>query len=385
MKISEIVKKILLGLVVCLSCFTVCSLEAQALTLEFDSTKKEVIVAGVPETNSTYNYSVNGYLKFGDERVESFCYGTASIGYDIPEAQAYIFTYADKEFILPGSGTYVMTAWIETRDAATWDDLGKSDWTTLEFYYQKDDESTNWGPGLPETMVEDWEIANLEGTNKNMVVSGGSESYPYTWTINGADVYSVPAEDVNIDLQILSMDARFDGNISGDEITSIKIDIAHSGDFGFTAKLDYSLGAEHAGRYANLFYALPTGNYEFIQSCQIDENGVATFHLNHASSYYIVIRDEAYTGETIVEPAPEQEVSEPSASEAIQESETETEEITESPAPSDDEAEESSDSQEGVNEGNNQSVNMWVVIVIVIIVLVIAGIIVVVLVKRKAK
>ena len=383
MKLVANVKRIILGILMCLCCFALCSLEAQALTLEFDSTKKEIIVAGVPETDGTYNYSVNGYLKFGDERVESFCYGTASIGYDIPEAQAYIFTYADKEFILPGSGTYVMTAWIETRDAATWDDLGKSDWTTLEFYYQKDDESTNWGPGLPETMVEDWEIANLEGTNKNMVVSGGSESYPYTWTINGADVYSVPAEDVNIDLQILSMDARFDGNIPGDEITNIKIDIAHSGDFGFTAKLDYSLGAEHAGRYANLFYVLPTGNYEFIQSCQIDENGVATFRLNHASSYYIVIRDEAYAGETIVEPVPEPEpeISEPTVSESEQDVTMDT--GTESLAPSEETEEESSDSQEGVNEGNIQSINMWIIIVIALMVLAMAAVIIVVLVKRK--
>lgn len=383
MKLVANVKRIILGFLMCLCCFALCSLEAQALTLEFDSTKKEIIVAGVPETDGTYNYSVNGYLKFGDERVESFCYGTASIGYDIPEAQAYIFTYADKEFILPGSGTYVMTAWIETRDAATWDDLGKSDWTTLEFYYQKDDESTNWGPGLPETMVEDWEIANLEGTNKNMVVSGGSESYPYTWTINGADVYSVPAEDVNIDLQILSMDARFDGNIPGDEITNIKIDIAHSGDFGFTAKLDYSLGAEHAGRYANLFYVLPTGNYEFIQSCQIDENGVATFRLNHASSYYIVIRDEAYAGETIVEPVPEPEpeISEPTVSESEQDFTMDT--GTESLAPSEETEEESSDSQEGVNEGNIQSINMWIIIVIALMVLAMAAVIIVILVKRK--
>lgn len=383
MKLVANVKRIILGFLMCLCCFALCSLEAQALTLEFDSTKKEIIVAGVPETDGTYNYSVNGYLKFGDERVESFCYGTASIGYDIPEAQAYIFTYADKEFILPGSGTYVMTAWIETRDAATWDDLGKSDWTTLEFYYQKDDESTNWGPGLPETMVEDWEIANLEGTNKSMVVSGGSESYPYTWTINGADVYSVPAEDVNIDLQILSMDARFDGNIPGDEITNIKIDIAHSGDFGFTAKLDYSLGAEHAGRYANLFYVLPTGNYEFIQSCQIDENGVATFRLNHASSYYIVIRDEAYAGETIVEPVPEPEpeISEPTVSESEQDFTMDT--GTESLAPSEETEEESSDSQEGVNEGNIQSINMWIIIVIALMVLAMAAVIIVILVKRK--
>ncbi len=289
-------------------CMAVCRLDVNALTLDFDKTTQEVIVAGVPETDENYNYSVNGYLKYGDERVESFCYGTASIGYDIPEAQAYVFSYADIEFILPCSGTYVMTAWIETRDAKTWEDLGKSQKTSLEFYYQKADESTNWGPGLPETMVEDWEIADLQGKNKDMVVSGGSEEYPYTWTIHGEDIYNVPPEDQDVNLEILSMDARFDayipGSEEGTEPVSIRLDIAHSGDFGFHAKLDYTLGVLYAGRYANLFYVLEPGKYEFVQSCQIDANGVATFMLNHASSYFVVIQDDAYTGEAIVEPTP---------------------------------------------------------------------------------
>lgn len=298
------VTRMMFGIVLCLVCFVVCRMDAKALTLEFDETNQEIIVSGVPATDDKYNYSVNGYLKYGDERIESFCYGTAAIGYDIPDAQAYIFSYSDKEFLLPCSGTYVMTAWIETREVSTWADLGKSERTTLEFYYKKSDESTNWGPGLPETMIEDWEIAELQGKNKDMVVSGGNEEYPYTWTINGEDIYAVPGEDEKVDLQILSMDARFDAYIPGNEITNIQLDIAHSGDFGFTARLDYTLGAQHAGRYANLFYVLGPGKYEFVQSCQIDANGVATFLLNHASSYFVVIRDEAYTGEAIVEPTP---------------------------------------------------------------------------------
>ena len=51
--------------------------------------------------------------------------------------------------------------------------------------------------------IETWEIANLQGKSEDMVVSGGNETYPYTWTINGIDIYSVPAEDVNVDLDLL--------------------------------------------------------------------------------------------------------------------------------------------------------------------------------------
>ncbi len=381
--------KILFGIIVCLICCVVCRLDAKALTLEFDATSQEVIISGVPATDDKYNYSVNGYLKFGDERVESFCYGTASIGYDIPEAQAYVFSYADKEFILPGSGTYVMTAWIETREISTWADLGKSERTSLEFYYQKKDESTNWGPGLPETMVEDWEIRDLQGKNKDMVVSGGSEEYPYTWTINGEDIYDVPAEDEKVNLEILSMDARFDAYIPGNEITNIKLDIAHSGDFGFTAKLDYSLGVEHAGRYANLFYVVEPGKYEFVQSCQIDVNGVATFLLNHASSYFVVIRDEAYTGEAIVEAMPEPEetpMSEASLESSLELAETQAVE-------SDETATESVDTDNGqtVTTGSTEStsddgdIGIWGIVVIVAIIIVIVGAVYILSKKKKLK
>ena len=297
-------KKIVLGAMLCVICFIANSMQAEALSLSFDKETQEIIVAGVPATDNTYNYSVNGNLYYGDTLVESFCYGTASVWYDIPDAQAYIFSYDDIEFILPASGTYKMNAWIETRDLATWTDLGKSQKTSLTFYYQKKDESTNWGPGLPETMVEDWEIAELEGKDKDMVVSGGTEENPYTWTIHGTDITSVPPEEENVNLEIKTMDARFEG-MPGQETTSIKLDIAHNGSFGFTARLDLTLHPIHAGKYANLFYIIEPGKYEYVQSCIIDANGVATFYLDHASSYMVVISDKEYTGETIIEPVAE--------------------------------------------------------------------------------
>ena len=82
----------------------------------------------------------------------------------------------------------------------------------------------------------------------------------------------MPGEGEKVNLQINSMDARFEGYIPGEEIVNIQIDIAHNGDFGFTAKLDYTLGTFYAGRYANLFYIVEPGKYEFVQSCLIDAN-----------------------------------------------------------------------------------------------------------------
>lgn len=397
-RLIPVVMKAVLGVTLCIICFAAGRLDVNALTLEFDSDTQEIIVAGVPETNAQYNYSVNGHLYFGDERIESFCYGTAAIWYDIPNAQAYIFSYSDKEFLLPCSGTYVMTAWIETRDAVTWEDLGKSDKTSISFYYQKKDESTNWGPGLPETMVEDWEIIDLKGKDKNMVVSGGTEPYLYTWTINGTDIYNDPGEGEHVNLEILSMDARFDGYIPGNEITSIKLDIAHSGDFGFTAQLDYTLGAEHAGRYANLFYILEPGKYEFVQSCLIGANGVATFSLNHASSYFVVIREDAYTGEAVVVPAPEPEpVPVPEAEPEImpettvesnaqtdgETGENEDEAISETESVSD--AEENGKAEESISGSDNDSSGIGWIVGIAAAILAFAGVLMMCLVKKSKR
>lgn len=299
------ISRIISTAVVCLLCCVICRLDVQALTIEYDEEKQEIIISGVPESNQDYFYNMYGNLKYKGERVESFCYGMPGAPYDIPSKQAYIFTYEDHEFIMPGSGTYVITAWIETIDCSTGEDLGRSQQTALEFEYIKKDPSTDFGPGLPPTMIEDWELENLQGTKKEMVVTEGQPTdHPYTWTINGADVYNVPGEGEKVNLQINSMDARFEGYIPGEEIVNIQIDIAHNGDFGFTAKLDYTLGTFYAGRYANLFYIVEPGKYEFVQSCLIDANGVATFYLNHASSYIVVVRDEEYTGEAIVEPTP---------------------------------------------------------------------------------
>ena len=307
MKISKPVKamRVMCGLVLCLICCIVCRLDAKALTIDYDETKQEIIISGVPETNNDYFYSMYGNLKYKGELVGSFCYGMPGAPYDIPSEQAYIFTYEDIEFTMPGSGTYVITAWIETIECKTGNDLGKSQKTALEFVYNKKDPSTDWGPGLPPTMIEDWELKEINGKDKNLVANEGvGTDHPYTWTINGADVYNLPADGEKVNLQINAMDARFDAYIPGEEIVNIQMDIAHNGDFGFTAKLDYMLGAQYAGKYANLFYIVEPGKYEFVQSCQIDANGMATFHLNHASSYIVVIRDAEYTGEAIVVPTP---------------------------------------------------------------------------------
>lgn len=62
----------------------------------------------------------------------------------------------------------------------------------------------------------------------------------------------------------------------GDTIAS-KFSIDHTGDFGFTAILDYFLETEYAGKYANLFYVIGDGTFEFMEGVLVDEKGFVSY------------------------------------------------------------------------------------------------------------
>lgn len=167
------------------------------LTLEFEETDQSVIVAGVPAYDSTgaTRYEIQGNLKYGDEKVESFTYAPEVMPYHIPEKQAYIFNWADAEFLLPCSGEYVFTAWVVARDANNgFAKIGTSPAVSITFTYIKADESTNWGPGLPNTTVEAYDIGEIQGKDQTIVI----EEEGYTWTIAGTDVEVVPEENISL-------------------------------------------------------------------------------------------------------------------------------------------------------------------------------------------
>ncbi len=84
---------------------------------------------------------------------------------------AYIFNWSDAEFLLPASGEYVFTAWVLARDATNgFAEIGTSPAVSITFNYIKADESTNWGPGLPNTTVEVYDLGQIQGKDKTIVV-----------------------------------------------------------------------------------------------------------------------------------------------------------------------------------------------------------------------
>lgn len=290
------------------------SMDAQAvsypnLTLEFEETDQSVIVAGVPAYDSTgaTRYEIHGNLKYGDETVESFTYAPEVMPYHIPEKKAYIFNWADAEFLLPCSGEYVFTAWVVARDANNgFAKIGTSPAVSITFTYIKADESTNWGPGLPNTTVEAYDLGEIQGKDQSIVI----EEEGYTWTIAGTDIEVVPEE--NISLLISANPENLDSERVEEffgETLAAKFAIDYSGEFGFKAILDYVLGAEHAGKYANLFYANSDGTFEFMEGVTVDESGIASFSFLHASDYVIAVTDEPYTGQEL-NPKEEESVAE---------------------------------------------------------------------------
>lgn len=315
-KISKTLCLQLLSLFILLSGFLCMKIDSHAVTLptislDFDPTDQSVILAGCPayDSTGTVQYELNGYLNYNDERIETFCYAPSVAPYHVPEAQAYIFNWTDTEFILPCSGEYQFTAYMKALyfapDGTAASETGPKQ--TITITLNKKDESDNWGPGLPNTTVETYDLEQIKGKDKSILI----EEDGYTWTINGMDIESIPEKNLplaitknpeNLDTQSVSL---FFGNTVASTFS-----IEYSGDFGFISILDYYLGPEYAGKYANLFYVKNDGTFEFMEGILVDEAGFASYTFTHASDYIIAVTDVEYTGQDL-NPKPEEPVAEP--------------------------------------------------------------------------
>lgn len=379
----------LLSFVIVLAGFLGTKIEAHAVTLPnfsltFDGTDQSVILAGCPayDPTGTVQFELNGYLNYQDERVETFCYAPSVYPHHIPEAQAYIFNWADIEFILPCSGEYQFTAYVKAHyfaaDGTAVTETGPKQ--TITITLTKKDESTNWGPGLPNTTVETYDLEQIQGKDKNITI----EEDGYTWTINGKDIETIPEQ--NLSLAITknpdTLDSQSVSVFFGNTVAS-KFSIEHSGDFGFISILDYYIGPEYAGKHANLFYAKSDGTFEFMEGVLVDEAGFASYHFSHASDYVIAVTDVEYTGQEL-NPKPVEPVEQTETSETKDTPSATTEAETESPeADAKDTSKEPSQAID--NNGKTESIfiNPMFYIVVTISLVVIGFVIFIVMKKNK--
>ncbi len=118
--------------------------------------------------------------------------------------------------------------------------------------------------------------------------------------IDSVDMDTVTEVDMGISLGTENVPteliaAILDGN------KYLEFTLAHDGPFGFQTTLQIAFDPANAGRYANLFYYNPEEQaLEFICDVVIDENGIAAFPMEHASSYVIIVSDTSMAGVTAV-------------------------------------------------------------------------------------
>ena len=318
-----------------------------AIGVEFDPSDQSVIVSGVPSGDgSGAIYELRGYLNYGNERIGTFCYAPSAMAYHIPGKQAYIFNWSDNESHLPCSGDYQFTVYLTKVSNGVSQNGPK---TTITIHLTKKDESTNWGPGLPNTTVEAYDLEELKGKDKNIVI----EETGYSWTINGKDIQTAPEQ--NLSLAIATNPENFVMNgvdeFFGDTLAH-KFSIEHSGEFGFKATLSYFVGNEYSGKYANLFYVVGDGTFQFMEGGIVNENGYISYTFTHASDYVIAVTDVEYTGQEL----------NPKVEEADTEEITNTEDLT-----TEDSSTTGTDVDKDIPDGDGPSALLWIGLLAIII------------------
>ena len=121
----------------------------------------------------------------------------------------------------------------------------------------------------------------------------------YTWTISGEKINASELNDVNLavkmDAEVIPTDVIKE--IAGDNPTT-QLDLAYEGDFGFQAELTLNVGAEHTGKYGNLYYYDSEGKLVFMNAGEIAADGKLSLNFSHASAYVIVFSDEEMSDPT---------------------------------------------------------------------------------------
>jgi hypothetical protein len=115
------------------------------------------------------------------------------------------------------------------------------------------------------------------------------------WIINGNGISEIGSLSIDLkvrkDTDSIPSDV-IDGFVK-DRMSS-QIDLSHNGAFGFEVTLIFTVDAQNAGRYSNLYYYNETTReLEFVESSEIDETGKINLLFHHASSYVIIIDSES--------------------------------------------------------------------------------------------
>ena len=165
------------------------------------------------------------------------------------------------------------------------DEDGKTGWEVINSRLADTDEG---GRVIVEmngsTDVHEETFALIKGKDITLVLDMGNG---FSWEINGNDVDSPK----NVNLSVTpdaDIPVKVINRLTG-ECYCTSFTLEYSGEFGFIAKLSMGLGKENKGLYANLYYYLGDGEFEFIGSAKVNSEGVAKLSLSHASDYVVIV------------------------------------------------------------------------------------------------
>ena len=145
---------------------------------------------------------------------------------------------------------------------------------------------------------------SIEGKDMNVTFKVSDQA---SWIINGKDITGNVTAPIDLGLVVGTSDipkqkvtALADGN------ETIQLSLNYDGVFGFEGILRLSVGTDHSGKIANLYYYNETtGKFEYYQAAQVKEDGTVDFKFSHASDYVIVLNDtdmSQTTGSVIASP-----------------------------------------------------------------------------------
>lgn len=145
---------------------------------------------------------------------------------------------------------------------------------------------------------------SIKGKDMNVTFQVSDQA---SWIINGKDITGNVTAPIDLGLVVGTSDipkqkvtALADGN------ETIQLSLNYDGVFGFEGILRLSVGTDHSGKIANLYYYNETtGKFEYYQAAQVKEDGTVDFKFSHASDYVIVLNDtdmSQTTGSVIASP-----------------------------------------------------------------------------------
>lgn len=156
-------------------------------------------------------------------------------------------------------------------------------------------------PGEP-LLIELHEDSPVPATLLSAAKSAGSDivigmNNHVQWSISAASIEDV-SSDIDLTIKDSAVSVPDDLVTAAEEYGTIgrEFDITHEGGFGFSAYLTLPVNTTSASDYANLLYYNPDTNaLEIMDSCKVDDSGYASFHMQHASSYLVVISSAPIT------------------------------------------------------------------------------------------